>query len=59
MTAAEFRQTRQMLGLTQAQLGEILGMVERQVRRLETGQSPIRPLVAREIERLLAARKTA
>lgn len=59
MTPAEFHEARQTLGLTQAQLGEILGMVERQVRRLETGQSPIRPLVAREIERLLAARKTA
>lgn len=54
MTAEQFHKARQTLGLTQPALAQALGMTERQVRRLETGESPIRPLVAREIDRMLA-----
>ena len=55
MTPAAFASIRATLGLTQAQLGEIIGITERQIRRIEAGATKaIKPIVAREMERLIA-----
>jgi DNA-binding XRE family transcriptional regulator len=42
MRDAEFRKARKTLGLTQTQMGALLGISKRQVINLEMGRSPIR-----------------
>ena len=46
MTAAEIREARKQLGLTQVALGRLLSRDEFTVRRWETGMSPVDPVVA-------------
>lgn len=46
MTGPDFKTARQKLGLTQAQLGERLGLTKRHVRNMETGKTPIRQVYA-------------
>ncbi|MDF2143219.1 helix-turn-helix transcriptional regulator [Paenirhodobacter sp. CAU 1674] len=58
MTPDEFTSARRRLGLTQVELGEILGLSRRAVQNIEAGETQrIKPLVEREIARLLAAQK--
>ena len=38
MTSAEFKQIRQQLGLTQAELAETMGMTQQAVSRIERGE---------------------
>ena len=45
MTPAEFKQARQTLGLTQAQLALVLGYGTPQISFMETGANPIRRVV--------------
>lgn len=40
----DFRATRLKLCLTQVELGVLLGLTARQIRNLETGASPVRPI---------------
>jgi DNA-binding XRE family transcriptional regulator len=44
MTAAEFQQARQSLGLSQSALGNLLGLTKRQIIRIEAGD--LRPIHA-------------
>lgn len=44
MTPTEFREARQSLGLSQSDLGALMGLTKRQVIRIEAGD--IRPLHA-------------
>ena len=46
MTSAEFRQLRYHLGLSQAELGRIMGMHAREISRIETDRQPTRPHAA-------------
>lgn len=41
MTPADFTATRRALGLTQAQLGEAIGLTGRMIRYYESGEKPI------------------
>lgn len=55
MTPEAFASIRATLGLTQAQLGDIIGITDRQIRRIEAGNTKaIKPIVAREMERMIA-----
>jgi predicted transcriptional regulator len=54
MTPTELREARQTLGLSQTALGESLGIGKRQIIRIESGDTPLRPIYAREVARLLA-----
>lgn len=52
MTPDEFLAARKRLGLTQAEMGERLGLSERQIRRIEQGQiATIKPPIARDVQR--------
>ncbi len=53
-SANGFRALRLELGLTQAELGMRLGLNERQIRRLESGETPIKPHHLLAIESLLS-----
>lgn len=48
-----FKAQRMELFLTQAELGERLGLTGRQVRRLESGESPVKPHHLLAVESLL------
>lgn len=41
-SSQNFKALRTQLGLTQAELGERLGLTERQVRNLESGKTPVK-----------------
>jgi transcriptional regulator with XRE-family HTH domain len=49
MTAAAFRQLRRQLGLSQAALAALLATTPNTVARMERGELPIRPPMARLI----------
>jgi len=55
MHSPVFKQLRQRLGMTQAELGEALGMTQMNVSLYERGQS-LRPEVAKQLIDLAAAR---
>lgn len=42
MTSAEFRQLRDQLGLSQAELGRLMGLAAREISRIETDRQPTR-----------------
>ncbi len=50
-------QIRHVLGLTQPQLGAILGYTDRQVRKWESGQVKAPKLVIEAMQRLLSEKK--
>jgi len=56
--AAQFKETRQLLGLTQTELATELRCSRRAVSYWEAGDHPIPGTVARLLEFLLAARPT-
>ena len=55
MTSAEFRAIRDRLGLSQAELGRIMGMLPREISRIEIDRQPTR-LHAAFIRYVAAAR---
>ena len=55
MTSDEFRAIRDRLGLSQAELGRIMGMLPREISRIETGRQPTR-VQAAFIRHITAAR---
>jgi len=55
MTSAEFRQLRDRLGLSQAELGRLMGLHAREISRIETDRQPTR-LQAAFIKHIAAAR---
>lgn len=56
MTPAEFTAARKSLGLTQAELASALGLSRQaSISDMEGGRSAIRPIYAREVQRLLDA----
>lgn len=42
MTSAEFRQLRDQLGLSQAELGRLMGLAAREISRIENDRQPTR-----------------
>lgn len=50
-------QARQELGMTQAQLGDAIGVSERTIQNWEWGKTSPRPAQVKAIERLLADRE--
>jgi len=50
MTGDDLRRVRQAMGLTQAQLGHILGYATKTIANMETGQNPIPYTQARRHE---------
>lgn len=42
MTSAEFRQLRDQIGLSQAELGRLMGLTAREISRIETDRQPTR-----------------
>lgn len=56
MTAADFRQARALLKLTQAELAARLGMHANTVARMERGELVISPRTAATVRLLLSAR---
>lgn len=54
MTPAEFIQARQSLGLTQAQLAEVLGYSRTHITRIEKGHLEVMPVAALAMRGLLA-----
>lgn len=55
MTSAEFRQLRDRLGLSQAELGRLMGLTAREISRIETDRQPTR-VQAAFIKNIAAAR---
>jgi transcriptional regulator with XRE-family HTH domain len=55
MTSAEFRQLRDRLGLSQAELGRLMGLHAREISRIEIDRQPTR-LHAAFIRYIAAAR---
>lgn len=55
MTSAEFRQLRDQLGLSQAELGRLTGLTAREISRIETDRQPTR-VQAAFIKHIAAAR---
>jgi transcriptional regulator with XRE-family HTH domain len=55
MTSAEFRAIRDRLGLSQAELGRLIGLTAREISRIETDRQPTR-LHAAFIRHIAAAR---
>ena len=55
MTSEEFRQLRDRLGLSQAELGRIMGLLPREISRIETDRQPTR-LQAAFIRHIAATR---
>jgi len=53
MTPAQFTTAREQAGITQAELGALLGRSERQVRRWEDGDTPINRALVIAIEQVL------
>lgn len=57
MTPSELRAARETLGLTQAELAAILGLSRQaSISDMESGRSAIRPIYAREVQRMLSER---
>lgn len=54
MIPAEFMAARKALGMTQAAMGQRLGLTKRQVRNLEKGKTPIREAYAQLIGHMTA-----
>ena len=42
MTSAEFRTVRDQLGLSQSELGRLMGLTAREISRIETDRQPTR-----------------
>lgn len=55
MTSTEFRAIRDRLGLTQAELGRLMGLHAREISRIETDRQPTR-VQAAFIKHIAAAR---
>ena len=55
MTSEEFRSIRDQLGLTQAELGRLMGLHAREISRIETDRQPTR-VQAAFIKHIAAAR---
>ena len=55
MTSEEFRILRQKLGLSQAELGRIMGLIAREISRIENDRHPTRVQAA--FLRYIAARQ--
>jgi len=55
MTSAEFRQLRDRIGLSQAELGRLMGLHAREISRIETDRQPTR-VQAAFIKHIAAAR---
>lgn len=55
MTSTEFRQLRDQLGLSQAELGRLMGLTAREISRIETDRQPTR-VQAAFIKHIAAAR---
>ena len=55
MTSEEFRQLRDRLGLSQAELGRLMGLHAREISRIETYRQPTR-VQAAFIKHIAAAR---
>ena len=53
MTKEEFRQARERLGLTQAQLAAELGVTLNAVQKWEMGERPIKQITAMAVQLLL------
>ena len=53
MTAAEFRQARKALGLSQPKMGKKIGKGVSTIKRYETGQTPVPEIVRKLVARLL------
>lgn len=53
--ATRFQAIRTKLGLTQAELGALLGLTARQIRNLETGSTPVRRIHRLALHALLNA----
>lgn len=55
ITPAQYKEIRKSIGLTQGELAQVLGLTERHIRNLESGDSPIKRvhwLALREVQRL-------
>ncbi len=59
MTPADFRETRERLGLTQAELAAVMGTSLRTITNIESGASPKFALYALALKGLEAERDTA
>ena len=55
MTSEEFRQLRDRIGLSQAELGRLMGLHAREISRIETDRQPTR-LQSAFIRHIAAAR---
>lgn len=55
MTAEELIALRKSLGLTQAELGERIGLALRSIQEIESGKTPVRPSHALAAERIALA----
>jgi len=53
MTPADLTAARETLGMTQTDLGAVLGLSKRQIIRLEKGDIAIRPIYADLVARLI------
>jgi DNA-binding XRE family transcriptional regulator len=53
VTPADLIAARAALGMTQTDLGAVLGLSKRQIIRLEKGDKPIRPIYADLVARLI------
>lgn len=52
-----FKESREFLGLTQAELGKKIGKDERTVQRYESGETTVPYLVAAYVDGLIAKKK--
>ena len=52
MTPTQFKNHRQMLGITQTQMGELLALSKRQVQNYEDGTHPVPALVVHRLKTL-------
>lgn len=48
----DLKAVRKQLGLTQSEIGKLVYLTDRHVRNIESGRSPLPPLVAEKLARL-------
>ena len=53
LDAAFVKEAREAIGITQAELGEVIGVKQPAISHLETARLKLRPLVRRELQRML------